>query len=274
VNRRSSRPAPAVVRNLDHLQEQAEQQPSRISALVMASFGGACIVFAALVLMRSPGQDEQPPPDPLGDLVAGAQAPSGSQRPPALAEEQVTFPDLLSDQDNPTTAMELVRAKRRAAGSGAGEPPAEEPPAGPPPATDQLPVVPLPAQEVLHGSKAKIPPADMLRSVAEEVAREPAAETAAPGTPGGYQLQVSSFQSAADAEAFAAALRRRGHRAYVEAAHVRGRGLWHRVRIGPFKYQRSAQIYRQRFEAKERLVAIIIAPPRTKVRLGLADEGG
>ena len=81
-----------------------------------------------------------------------------------------------------------------------------------------------------------------------------------------------NFKKEADAQAFASALRRRGHKAYVVAAHVKGRGLWHRVRIGPFKYKRSARIYRQEFEAKERMVTFIVNPPKTRVRIGLAED--
>ena len=48
----------AVVRNLDQIQEAAHGTgSSRVSALVMASFGGAVIVFAALALMRSKTDD-------------------------------------------------------------------------------------------------------------------------------------------------------------------------------------------------------------------------
>ena len=46
---------------------------------------------------------------------------------------------------------------------------------------------------------------------------------------------------------------------------MKGRGVWHRVRIGPFKYKRSAEIYRQEFEAKERMVTFIVDPPKTQV---------
>jgi cell division septation protein DedD len=46
--------------------------------------------------------------------------------------------------------------------------------------------------------------------------------------------------------------------------------VWYRVRIGPFKYRRSAEIYRQDFEAKERLVTFVIDPPKTTVEIGLA----
>jgi DedD protein len=81
---------------------------------------------------------------------------------------------------------------------------------------------------------------------------------------------VSSFNDETEAKAFAAALRRRGHRAYVEPAYVKNKGLWHRVRIGPFKYKRSAETYRQEFEAKERMVTFIVSPPKTTVRVAEA----
>lgn len=256
-----------AIRHLDDIQEMdPRHRPSRLGALVMASFGGACIVFAALAVMRSPTQEVVAPPDPLGDLVAQA-APAGkAPERKSLDAEDVTFPEVLSDQDNPTTALAAVR-------KGSAPPPVDtaELPIGPPPATDRLPVVPLPAQDVLHRERSKLAPSDTLRQIAEHASREQPREEAEPGHPGGYQLQVSSFKKQEDADEFAAALRRRGHRAYVQAAHVKGRGLWHRVRIGPFKYHRSAKIYRQDFEAKERMVTFIVQPPKTKVRIGLSD---
>jgi cell division septation protein DedD len=256
-----------AIRHLDDIQEMDPgHRPSRLGALVMASFGGACIVFAALAVMRTDSQEVTAAPDPLGDLVARA-APAGeAPKPNRLDAEDVTFPEVLTDQENPTTALAAVRK-----GSGASGADTSQLPLGPPPPTDRLPVVPLPAQDVLQRDRGKLAPSDTLRHIAEHASRETPQEEAEPGHSGGYQLQVSSFKKKEDAEGFAAALRRRGHRAYVQAAHVKGRGLWHRVRIGPFKYQRSAKIYRQDFEAKERMVTFIVQPPKTKVRIGLSD---
>lgn len=259
-----------AIRHLDDIQEMdPRRRPSRMSALVMASFGGACIVFAALAVMRSPSKEVAKPSDPLGDLVARAHPAGKVKRTPPLEAEDVTFPEVLSDQENPTTA--LAALPKKASADDVPEADTGELPIGPPPATDRLPVVPLPAQDVLHRDQTKLAASDTLRHIAEHAAREGTGEEVEPGTPGGYQLQVSSFKNKSDADAFAAALRRRGHRAHVEAAHVKGRGLWHRVRIGPFKYKRSAQIYRQDFEAKERMVTFVVHPPKTKVRIGLAD---
>lgn len=263
----------AIVRNLDDMEEgDGQRRPTRASALVLASFGGACIVFAALALMRSPEPETTKNPDPLGDLVAQSKAEEPPKRDDGLEPHDVTFPGVLTDQDNPTTAMEAVR--RRDVDPEGELPRADLPFDGPPPATDRLPVMPLPAQDVLAGTREdNVARADTLRSVARHVARESEqAALAEPGAPGGYQLQVSSFKEQGEAEAFAMVLRRRGHKAHVEQAHVKGRGLWHRVRIGPFKYRRSADIYRQDFEAKERIVGFVINPPTTQVRIAVKDS--
>jgi DedD protein len=270
--RKNTKDNVATVRNLEQIEEQEPGAPSRVSALIMASFGGACIVFAALAMMRSPVEDPPEVSDPLGDLVARSKdSNDGDDDKTKLSTSDVTFPGVLSDQHNPTTAMEVVRGGQPLAPpANTGQLPRYD---APPPAADQLPVVPLPAQDVLSDTHSSVAPGDSLRRIADHVAREPEkGEVAEPGRAGGYQLQVSSFKDKADAEAFAMVLRRRGHKAYVQPAHVKGRGLWHRVRIGPFKYKRSAQIYRQDFEAKERAVTFVVKPPKTRIRIGLAGD--
>lgn len=249
------------VRNLDQIQEaDPGARPSRAGALILASLGGAALVAAALMFLRSDPKDDVQSTDPLGDLVAKSGDVESDERRDRIND--VTFPGLLSDEERPTTALEVVR-DRKADDARFAIPPGA--PTEPPPATDKLPVVPLPAQQVLS-SAADPSPRDVLTSMARKVTRDEGKEVEA-GHSGGYQLQVSSFKKSSDAESFASALRRRGHKAYVEAAHVKDRGLWHRVRIGPFKHKRSAVIYRQDFEAKERIVTFVVSPPKNKVVL-------
>ena len=251
----------SAVRNLDQIQEDdPSQQPSRAGAMVLASLGGACIVFAAVLLLRSPPKARVVNADPLGDLVAQAR-PGTTAEPLAGVGQEVTFPGLLSDAKRPTTALEGTRdARPLPTGLPFDLPPGA--PTTPPPATDRLPVVPLPAQHVLQGPGNEPPPGDTLATMARRASRETGGEVSPAGTAGGYQLQVSSFKTQNEADAFAGALRRRGHKAYVEPAQVKGRGLWYRVRVGPFKYRHSAVIYRQEFEAKERMVTFIVDPPK------------
>ncbi|MDI1435217.1 SPOR domain-containing protein [Polyangium sorediatum] len=263
-----------AIKNLEDIQEaDPASRPSRASALVLASLGGACIMFAAVALLRAPVKEKPTNVDPLGDLVAKAH-PAGVkvEKRPDLAGHEITFPGMLSDTKN-TTALEAVRSPQ------AAKPP---PPEGaaeaalplPPPETvaDRLPPSPLPAQHILQAPPDSAAGRDTLTQMAKHVAREDGAEAAEAGGPGQYQLQVSSFKTQQEGDKFAAALRRRGHRAYVEPAMVKGRGLWYRVRIGPFKYKHSATIYRQDFEAKERLVTFIVEPPKKDAVAKLADE--
>jgi DedD protein len=258
-----------AVKNLDSIQETDHApRPSRLGALILASLGGACIVFASALLLRAPQKAEVAAHDPLGDLVAK----TGSEGPKKGGDDlSVTFPRMLSDGDKPTTALEAIRdGKSASSPAGLDLPPGH--PTTPPPAMDRLPVFPLPAQDVLaaRGNEASAPK-DALTTMAREASKDTGKEVE-PGSAGGYQIQVSSFDSKPDADAFAAVLRRRGHKSYVESANVKGKGVWHRVRIGPFKHKRSADVYRQEFEAKERLVTFIISPPKTKVAIGGASD--
>ncbi|MDI3287543.1 SPOR domain-containing protein [Polyangium sp. 15x6] len=262
-----------AIKNLEDIQEaDPASRPSRASALVLASLGGACIVFAAVALLRAPVKEKPTNVDPLGDLVAKAH-PAGVKvdKKPDLAGHEITFPGMLSDTKN-TTALEAVRSPQSAK-----QPPPEAAAAPlplPPPETvaEKLPPSPLPAQHILQAPPDSAAGRDTLTQMAKHVAREDGAEAAEAGGPGQYQLQVSSFKTQQEADKFAAALRRRGHRAYVEPAMVKGRGLWYRVRIGPFKYKHSATIYRQDFEAKERLVTFIVEPPKKDAAGKLAAD--
>jgi len=49
-----------------------------------------------------------------------------------------------------------------------------------------------------------------------------------------YYLQVGSFQNAEDAESLKAKIAMLGMEAYVQSADLSEKGMWHRVRIGPF----------------------------------------
>ncbi|MBK6513640.1 MAG: SPOR domain-containing protein [Polyangiaceae bacterium] len=254
----------AKIRNLDELQEaDPTQRPSRLGAFVLASLGGACVVLAAVMVMKRPSKPASGNEDPLGALVDQSRAQGPGEN------VEVTFPKMLAGNEGPTTALESYRAQRAAE----KDPEFQLPPGSPtepPPAADRLPVMPLPAQHLLADAGKETSSADVLSSYAKIATRDEGAEVSA-GKSGGFQLQVSSFKTDVEAQGFAAALRRRGHHAYVESADVKGRGVWHRVRIGPFKYKRSAETYRQEFEAKERMVTFIVSPPKTKVRV--ADSG-
>ncbi|MFO0659832.1 MAG: SPOR domain-containing protein [Polyangiaceae bacterium] len=169
----------------------------------------------------------------------------------------MTFPGMLSDDQHPTTALAAVG--NPVASSSAFPfvlPPGA--PTVPPVAGDRLPVVPLPAQRVLAASPVVTNPRDPLTTRARDASTPDDSTLAAPGTPGRFVLQVSSFKTEPEAVSFARIIRQRGHHAYVEAAQIPGRGTWHRVRLGPFKTAREANAYRTEFERKEHIVPFLI----------------
>jgi len=271
---------PGSIRNLDDLQEDDGERrypPGVTTAFVV--LGGACVALAAFALGGRSTKPQAPKSDPLGELVAhrvpGAASAAASRPATELLPKDVTFPGMLSDDARATTAHAAVKGNAPAvvlavpSGSlpAIVAPLAPPVPAGPPPAADRLsvvPVAPLPAQAVLEATPIVTRPRDTLTKAASDAAQltgAPASgDTAPPGREGGYQLQVSSFRSQSEAQAFADQLRARGHRAYAVEAHVPGRGTWYRVRIGPFGTQRAATVYRSGFEAREHVVPFIVPP--------------
>lgn len=259
------------LRDIDQIQEnEANGGKPRLGSLVLASLGTACVVFAAVALLRRPGAPPSKPTDPLGDLAARAAASAAPRR--DLTASDVTFPGILSDADNPTTALAAIQSPGAPSGSAAPFvlPPGS--PTVPPPAGDRLPVVPMPAQHVLGASPVVTEPRDPLTTAARDrssaAVSGPAVEA---GHAGAFVLQVASFRTDAEAQAFSNVLRQRGHHAYVETAMIPGRGMWHRVRVGPFKHGREANKYRTEFEAKEHIVPFVIEAEKEK-RLAEARE--
>lgn len=256
------------VRNLDQIQEhdEAPRMP-RAASLAIVALGGACVVFASLALGGHRPAAAAAPADPLGDLVAQhaqhqANRTTPAPKPTDLAAQDVTFPSLLSDEKATTTALAAVRPTGSA--TQASPPPASTQ-AQPPPATDRLSVValaPLPAQSVLEATAVITRPRDALTKAASDNGQiqNAAPPAVAAGHDGGYQLQVSSFRTQAEADQFSDQLRARGHKSYVVEAHVPARGTWFRVRVGPFPTQHAAAAYRASFEAKEHVVPFVVPP--------------
>jgi len=250
---------PVNVRNLDDIQEEDRGiRSSRVAALLLASLAGAAIVTAAVVMSRRSGPPAKPAKDPLAELVAQAkEAPAAAEK---LGTHEVSFPRLLSDDTTPTTALAAVRDER-----GRLVAPGVAPPDSPPPAADRLPVVPLPVGDLLGATAVTTQPKDDLVELAAGVSKVPdGAALAQAGMEGGFQLQVASFKEPADAAKLVEDLRRRGHRAYSQSAQVPERGIWHRVRIGPFKTKFEAMKYKSEFERVERVSPIVVDPDKVK----------
>jgi DedD protein len=255
------------IRNIERIEENDdERRIPRGVAVTLVVLGAACVLFAGVALGGRTSGPLEKKSDPLGDLLtqrsrAGGGAPTATA--PAetdLSPRDVTFPRMLSDDEHPPTALAALRP-----GPSVNAPQAPAPMAmQPPPPTDRLSVVPLPAQTILEATPLVTRPRDALTRAASEAAKIDSVSDPAPsGHEGGYQLQVSSFHTQAEAQSFADQLRARGHKAYVLEANVPGRGTWYRVRIGPFATQHTAAEYRASFEDREHVVPFIVTPETT-----------
>ena len=249
-----------TVRNLEQIREHdSRPAKSRLGTLVLASFGGACVVVAVIVGAAHSVPKEVARGDALSQLAAQEKPPPN---PIARVDQQnVSFPSLLSDSDKPTTALAAVKDEQgRLVPAG----PTAQQPSEPEATTDKIPSGQLPAAELLNASPTA-QPRDNLSKMAVEASQVPDdAALTGEGHEGGIQIQVASFRSTEDAEALVKDLRHKGHHAYRQAAYVPDRGLWQRVRIGPFKTRVEAQEYRRKLEQSERILAFVIDPDRKK----------
>jgi cell division septation protein DedD len=254
------------VRNLEQIQEQDSARPSRIGTLLLVSLAGAAVVSAFVMMSKKSGPPARSTQDPLAALVAGSKAAGTPAE--ALEGKDVSFPRILSDDASPTTALAAVKDERGRLVKQEGPVDPSEASAvlgAPPPASDRLPVVPLPAGTLFNSSPVITSPRDALTDLAASAAASKTdAELAPEGSDAGFQLQVASFKDQGEAEKAVEDLRKRGHRAFRQAAHVPDRGLWHRVRIGPFKTKLEALKYKERFERTERIAPFLIDPERVK----------
>ncbi len=257
------------VRNLEQIQEDDRRPRStRLGTLVLASVAGTALVTAAVLHFKPAGALKTPERDPLAALVAQARA-EEERAPDEVGAKNATFTNVLSDDANPTTALAAVTDEK---GRLLQDPGAPSDPASAPPATDKLPLVPLSAGTLLQATPVTKDPKDDLTAMAiSRSALDESVGAAPPGMEGGYQIQVASFEKQGDADAFVEVLRKKGHRAYRQAAHVPSRGLWHRVRIGPFKSRYQAQEYKKEFERTERVSPFLVDPHKVQQQKELLD---
>jgi DedD protein len=244
-------------RNLDEIREEdGRSQGSRWIAIALFSVGCSAIAVATVVGLGRGAPPRENRQDPLEELA-------GKMRARAASSEQLGknlgFPAVLSDQAKPTTALAAVKDEK-------GRLIAAEAPAAPAPSSSVSVVgTPIPAGDLLRATAVTTQPRDELTKMAVAASRSTEDGNLAPeGHEGSFQIQVASFRSAEDADAFVLDLRRRSHRAYRQAAYVPDRGLWHRVRIGPFKTKYEATMYKVQLERSERIAGFVIDADRQK----------
>lgn len=184
-----------------------------------------------------------PAPKPAEETVAGTATEElvpEAEKPSEAAEAQ--------DETKLTFYDDLAKGEKVPLGSGINLPPQEKP-AKPPLSLPEQPIVKkaLPAAD-----KAETPPASVKIAAATGALQLPSVDPK-----GGYSVQVGSFGSAGDAGAFKKRLLAKDLPAYVVEADLGAKGLWYRVRIGPYDDSDSAKKVQQLVAKKEQIKGFV-----------------
>lgn len=159
----------------------------------------------------------------------------------AAEETKLTFYDNLAKEE--TVPL----------GSGINLPPKpkeEAKPAAQPPIA--LPDQPIAKKKELAVAAVKV---ETVASVAEATALVTKLPKADPK--GTYAVQVGSFAAAGDAGAFKKKLLTKNYPAFVAEADLGAKGLWYRVKIGPYADSTAAKTVLQQLEKKEQIKGFI-----------------
>jgi cell division septation protein DedD len=251
-------------RNLEQIREENGRGKGAtwVSLLLLAA-GCSAVVIAFVVGANSRGKSHENAQDPLAELALKSKSQALA---PDRLQGKLGFPSVLSDAEKPTTALAAVKDDR---GHLIAEPSASaSASAAPQPqsvGSGSLVSTPIPAGDLLRATSVTTQPKDDLTRLAVSLSKpSESGEMAPEGHDGGYQIQVASFRNAEDAQTFVDDLRRRGHKAYRQAAYVPDRGLWHRVRIGPFKTKYDATLYKGQLERAEKIAGFVVDPEHQK----------
>ena len=142
--------------------------------------------------------------------------------PPPMAKAPT--PPVATAPSKPATPALTTTAVAVPSNALASAPPSVE---STPTASDSTPVSPAASSDARELSAAE-------QAAAVGLTRGPAAS-------GVYTVQVSAFQTMAEAKAFTAAMNRKGYQPFIVSSQLPGKGTWYRVRLGSFVDERSAQ---------------------------------
>jgi cell division septation protein DedD len=81
---------------------------------------------------------------------------------------------------------------------------------------------------------------------------------APPSRLGNYTVQLGASQTRAEALQLAARAAAAGLKAYVVEAHLPGKGVWYRIRVGAFAERAAADRYRRDVERELRTSAVVM----------------
>jgi DedD protein len=271
------------VRDLEQLQEQdAEERQRKRGTLAMAALAILMLAFAIGMVVGKAFEPASPARDPLDQLDRVAEASRAPDDPqPSAAKVRAKVPDqpaveaadlsferrLTGEEERPEVLAAIEAAEREEAQLAihtaaplTAAAPESEALALENDIPGDLPDAPtvVPANMAAGLANQKLERAKQHDPLIASALPRRISARAARGNEGEYTLQVISYDSHATAEAFANALRARGHEAFVTVGEVEGRGRYYRVRVGPFGTREAAEEYRRAFEERERMNTIVI----------------
>jgi DedD protein len=253
-----------AMRNLEQIQESEPDDGSsrRLGMLAMAALATVMLVFAMGTMLQAGAEDPAEAEDPLAalDRAAGMQlrAEDAPEEDVNVDARALRFHETLSASPSSADDRPEVEAALAAAAAELDHPEPLPPGMGADAVMQALPAAVAASPD--NGDLALAMPGDpMVAAALPEVARqrEPRAR-ASMGEEGLYTLQVISYRTREEAEIFAEALRGRGHQAFVTEAELGERGVFFRVRIGPFEHARDAERYRTTFEQEEQMNTYVV----------------
>ncbi len=156
----------------------------------------------------------------------------------AQEETKLTFYDKLAKESPPL-------------GSGINLPPPEAKPAPAAKPPLELPEQPIVKKETVAVAAAPAP------AQPEPTADFPASILPQTDPAGKYALQVGSFSTAADAGRLKKRLAEKGYPTFVAEADLAAKGIWYRVKIGPYADSATAKKMQQLMEKKENLKGFV-----------------
>ena len=200
------------------------------------------LVTQAPPVVPSSTPEAAAPADPVADKIAGVATETVTEQEPKLS-----FYDDLSKDSAPL-------------GSGINMAPVEEPAA----AGSTQPPIDLPAQPIVE----KAPRQETVAVVKQPAPVVPAAtsssvaghgsETLPKRVAGGsHAVQIGSFSAAKDAIALKDKLLKEGYPAFMVEADLGAKGLWYRVRVGPYADAEQAKVAQRVLEKKEKIKGFV-----------------
>ncbi len=186
---------------------------------------------------------QTPPPVSLPTpAVAVLQETAGQPVEPVAAEQKLSFYDDLAKETVPL-------------GSGINLAPVEKQET----AKVVQPPIDLPDQPIVK--KEAVVPAPVVKTAAQNDSKVVAAGSEAKMpkvvTAGTHAVQIGSFGSAGDAIAFKKKMLDKDYPAFVVEADLGKKGVWYRVRIGPYKNSAAAQVAQKLLQEKEQIKGFV-----------------